>query len=191
MILESLESGSGYEIIYADPPWSYFGDPNKDQAAGKHYNLMSLEEICALPVMNIAAKRCALFLWATGPRLHFAMEALLSWGFHFRGVAFVWVKTRKDGTPIGGQGVRPTFTKSMDEFVLVGSTNKTGRTFPLLTEKMHQNVFEPRPDGVHSRKPEEVRRRIVDLLGPRKRIELFARGPSPDGWDSWGNEASK
>jgi hypothetical protein len=65
-----------YEVIYADPPWHYYGDPKKDQAAGKHYDLMSTADIASLPVRSITAPSAALFLWATGPRLPEAIEVM-------------------------------------------------------------------------------------------------------------------
>lgn len=179
---------SKYEVLLIDVPWPYSGDPNKDQAAAKHYNLMTMEEICALPVKSLTAKRAAVFVWATGPKLHLAVEAMRAWGFHYRGIAYIWIKTTKAGKIITGQGVRPTFNKQMAELVLVGSTNRTGRAFPLLTEKQSQYVFAARPGGIHSRKPPEVRDRIVELLGDRPRIELFSR-ESVAGWDRWGNQA--
>ncbi len=174
-----------YDVIYADPPWQYYGDPDKDQAAGKHYPLLSREAIAALPVAALAAPRAALFLWATGPKLPDALAVMEAWGFHFRGIAYVWVKTRADGGIIAGQGVRPTFVKPTTEIVLVGSTCTRGRPLPLLSEAQGQVVLAPR--GRHSEKPDLVRRRIVELLGDRPRIELFARERVP-GWDAWGND---
>ena len=73
----------GYEIIYSDPPWAYFGDPDKPQAAGKHYSLMPTEEIISLPVKSFCAKNAVLFLWATGPKLPEALKVMAGWGFHF------------------------------------------------------------------------------------------------------------
>lgn len=176
-----------YQVIYADPPWHYYGDPNKDQAAGKHYSLMSNAEIGALPVASITAPHAALFLWATGPRLPEAIEVMKAWGFHYRGVAYLWVKTAKsDGHIISGQGVRPTFTKPTTEFLLVGSTSRRGRPLKLLTEAQGQVVLAPR--GRHSEKPAVFRERIIALVGDVRRIELFARHRVP-GWDAWGDEA--
>jgi N6-adenosine-specific RNA methylase IME4 len=188
-----------YDIVLADPPWTYYGDPDKMAAAGKHYDLMTPTELKALPVGDLMSKKSALFLWATSPRLDLAIDTLRDWGLHYRGVAYVWVKTRKDGTPIGAQGVMPTFTKPTVEFVLVGTTVKRGRPFPIHDLKQAQTVFveetdafDPQPvlapRGEHSSKPSEVRRRIETLCGPRPRIELFARGEVP-GWDVWGEEA--
>ena len=176
-----------YSVILADPPWAYYGSPDKDQAAGKHYALMPNAEIAALPVRSITAPKAACFMWATGPKLPEAIDVMRAWGFHYRGVAYVWVKTNAAGKIISGQGVRPTFVKPTTEFVLVGSTCKTGRPLPLLTEAQGQVVLAARPGNKHSSKPTEIRQRIEQLLGDVPRIELFAR-ERVAGWDAWGNE---
>ena len=178
-----------FDIVYADPPWPMYGDPNKNAAAGKHYNLMTMDEIEALPIKSLfRGKNGAVFLWATCPRIDLAMQAILGWGLHYRGVAFVWAKTRKDGGLIGAQGVPPTATKPTTELCLLATTNKRGRPFPLLSAKVQQMVLAPR--GRHSQKPPAVRDRIVDLYGDRPRIELFARETTV-GWDTWGNEVGQ
>jgi len=176
-----------YQVVLADPPWAYYGDSNKNQAAGKHYSLMATKDISALPVRDLVEKRAACFMWATGPRLPEAIDVMRAWGFHYRGIAYVWVKTSAAGKIISGQGVRPTFVKPTTELVLVGSTCKTGRPLPLLTEGQGQVVLAPRPGNRHSAKPPEIRQRIVELLGDVTRIELFARDRI-EGWDAWGNE---
>jgi N6-adenosine-specific RNA methylase IME4 len=182
-----FHAGAGpYDIVLCDIPWMYFGDANKNAAAGKHYRLMETEQVHALPVREIMSKRSVVFLWATGPKLDAAIDVIRAWDLHYRGVSYVWVKTRKDGTPIGAQGVMPTFTKPTTEFVLAATTNKRGRPFPILDLKQPQVVFAPR--GRHSEKPPQVRERIESLCGERPRIELFARGRVP-GWDVWGDEA--
>jgi N6-adenosine-specific RNA methylase IME4 len=173
-----------FEIVYADPPWSYYGSPIKDAAAAKHYPLMSQEALSKLPVREIMAKRAALFLWATGPRLHLAIELLRTWELHFRGVLYVWIKTNRRGEIIRGQGVVPTFTKPTSEFVLAATTTPTGRPFPLLDLAQAQVVLHPRSD--HSRKPTIFRTMIEELCGDRSRIELFAR-ESAHGWITWGS----
>lgn len=177
----------GYRVVLADPPWLYYGNPNKPQAAGKHYGMMSTLDIMALPIANCVERPAALFMWATGPKLPDALEVMRAWGFHYRGIAYVWVKTSQDGRIISGQGTRPTFVKPTTELVLVGSTCKTGRPLPLLTEAQGQVVLAPRPGNKHSAKPAVFRERIVELLGDVPRIELFARERVP-GWDAWGNE---
>ena len=88
-----------YSIIYADPPWQY--QRNKVQgAAENHYPTMGIDELCALPVADLAAPDSALFLWATFPQLPEALRLIKAWGFQYKSVAFVWLK--KTGRPIVG-----------------------------------------------------------------------------------------
>ncbi len=188
MTLKPLALLAGkYDIAYGDPPWPHYGDPNKDAAAGKHYDLMTIAEIHALPVRALFKREGAAFIWATCPRLDLAVDAIRAWGLYYRGVAFVWVKTRKDGQPIGAQGIPPTGTKPTTELCLLATTCKRGRPFKLLSAKVSQTIFAPRSGG-HSSKPPETRDRIVELYGDRPRLELFAR-TAVDGWDRWGNQA--
>jgi len=188
-----------YKIIYVDPPWHYFGATDKDQAAGKHYNTMTHEELVALPVRQLIEDPGVVFMWATGPKLGEAIDLMRAWGFHYRCIGYVWIKTTKEGKVIEGQGIRPSFVKQMDEvvlvgstepvtdeFVIIGSTEPRGRTLKILTESQAQNIFAPR--GEHSEKPEEARWRIEELFGDIPRLELFARCQYP-GWDVWGLEA--
>jgi N6-adenosine-specific RNA methylase IME4 len=177
-----------YDVVYADPPWFYYGSQVKDAAAAKHYPLMQQEELAQLPVRAIMNKRAVLFLWSTGPRLNFAIDLIRAWGLHYRGVAYVWVKTNGRGEPIRGQGIPPTFTKPTTEFVLAATTMPTGRPFSILDLGQGQVIMERR--GRHSHKPAVFRERIEELCGRRPRIELFARD-SAHGWDVWGAEAGK
>jgi len=177
-----------YSVIIADPPWSYYGDPNKDQAAGKHYSCMTVSEMLELewPLANPSV----LFVWATGPKLDAAFELGTGLNLHYRGVAFVWVKSRRlpDGRlePIGAQGVRPSVIKPTTEFVLVFSTKSSGRPLPLFSEKVRQVVMAER--GAHSAKPRDVQDRIAELYGADvPKLEMFARQRYP-GWDAWGNQ---
>lgn len=92
-----------YEIIYADCPWTFFNWSNKEKETrgirwgrkmGRaHYDCISTKELCSLPVKEVCAKDCVLFLWATYPKLPDAIEVLNAWGFEFKTVAFTWVKT--------------------------------------------------------------------------------------------------
>lgn len=186
-VLPPLPAGP-YDIVYADPPWYYYGSQLKDAAAAKHYPLMSQEDLATLPVRDMMSKRAALFLWATCPRLNFAIELIERWGLHYRGVAYVWVKTNAKGAIISGQGVPPTFTKPTTELVLAATTAPSGRPFPLRDLAQGQVVLAQRAE--HSRKPAVFRERIEALCGKRPRIELFAR-ECVRGWDSWGAEAGK
>ena len=85
-----------YQIIYADPPWHYryrFGSG----IAENHYPTMSIDELKALPVKELADKDCALFLWITCPMLNKAWEVIEAWGFTYKTVAFTWVKVNAAG----------------------------------------------------------------------------------------------
>lgn len=177
---------ASYQVVYADPPWLYYGAEDKMAAAGKHYVLMDDEALKAMPVRRKCADKAVVFMWATCPRLDAAIDLLRAWGLHFRGVPFVWVKTRSDGTPVGAQGVRPSIVKPLVELVVAGSTEAKGRPLPLLDEAVQQTVFSSRGD--HSAKPVEVRARIERLYGPVRRLEMFARGAPAEGWDRFGNQ---
>lgn len=174
-----------YPVVLADPPWSYTGQQDKWGAAAKFYNLMDDEDIYQLPVGPLLANPGVLFLWATGPKLHIAIEAIKAWGLHYRGIAFVWVKTTKAGVPIAAQGVRPSIVKPLTEFVLAASHKAEGRPLPLADESVIQTIFSPK--GEHSAKPIEVHERIERLYPDLTKIELFAR-QRYGGWDAWGDE---
>ena len=170
-----------FDLIYCDPPWKYHSDTTGTNIASKHYKLMSQLDLKVLPVKSILSKKAAVFMWATGPRLDYAIEVLKAWGLHYRGVAFVWVKTRKsDNGIISGQGVPPTFTKPTTEFVLLGTTKKTGRMIPLQKFNTPQVILSPR-EG-HSVKPEIFRKEIEQTLKPPyTKLEMFARKQT-SGW---------
>jgi len=174
-----------YDVILADPPWSYYGQQDKWGAAAKFYDLMPDGDIASLPVSRLAKRESVLFLWATCPRLDVAIDTMRAWGFTFRGVAFVWVKTTKDGRPIGARGVRPSIVKPTTEIVLAGSMTTKGRPMPIASEAVRQVVLAP--VGRHSAKPTAVAERIEELYPSAKRVELFAR-ERRNGWDAWGNE---
>lgn len=180
--------GDDFQIVYADPPWWHYGNPNKNAAAGKHYRLMKDQEIIDLDIRSIMAFRSVLFCWVTCPRAFYQMSVISKTGLCYRGISHVWVKARKDGGIIHGQGVRPTFTKPTTELLTVWTTHRTGRTSKLLTEKQPQVILAPR--GKHSEKPDIFRDSIVELLGDLRRIELFARKRVP-GWEAWGEELDK
>jgi N6-adenosine-specific RNA methylase IME4 len=175
-----------YDVVLLDPPWFYYGQQDKMGAAAKFYPLMTDEQLMALPVASILNKKAVVFMWATAPRLDFAVDLLRHWGLTYRGVAFTWVKTRQDGvTPIGAQGVRPSVVKPTTEFVLVASNVSKGRPLPIADESVRHVVLAPKQE--HSRKPDEVHESIDRLYPDARKIELFARREVV-GWDVWGNE---
>jgi len=173
-----------FTIIYADLPWPYRdkGAAGK-RGASQHYNTIELVDLINFPIEKIAARNCALFLWAVDPMLPEAMAVLKAWGFQFKRVAFVWVKTTIDGKKYKmGLG---RYTRSNAEFVLLGLRGHV----KVVNHSVSQIVAES-PRG-HSVKPDEVRNRIVKLLGQVSRIEIFARGDKkylPKGWQYWGDE---
>lgn len=177
-----------YDVILADPPWSYHGQQAKWGAAAKFYSTMSDEELMAMKVRAMLNPRGVLFCWATAPRLDFAIRLVGEWGLCYRGVAFVWVKTTKAGVPIGARGVRPSIVKPTTEFVIAASRVEKGRPMPLADESVAQVVLAPVAE--HSRKPDEVNARIERLYPDARRLELFARRERA-GWDVWGNETRK
>lgn len=184
-----MRPDTGYQIIYADFPWPYtsFG------TARLPYDKMEESEIAHFDWSRwVNPRGCVVFSWATCPRLDTALRVGETWkqqhGLHYQGVAFVWIKTRLDGVPIGASGPRPRLVKPLAEFVLAYSTHPKKRVFPLQSESVSQYVFAPKArKHDHSKKPHEVRNRIVQLLGPLPRVELFAR-ERVDGWDAWGDQ---
>jgi N6-adenosine-specific RNA methylase IME4 len=82
-----------YNIIYADPPWSYNGNM-MNSSVTDHYSVMNINDICNLPVKNIADDNCILFMWVTLPKLNEFMNVINSWGFEYKTTAFVWCKKK-------------------------------------------------------------------------------------------------
>jgi N6-adenosine-specific RNA methylase IME4 len=177
-----------YDVILADPPWAYYGQQDKWGAAAKFYATAPDEAIVRLPIPDLLDERGVLFLWATSPRLDVAMACLAEWKLHFRGIAFVWVKARKDGGPIGAQGVRPSIVKPTAEYVLAASRVARGRPMKLGDEGVPNVILAPK--RAHSQKPDEVTACIERLYPDARRLELFARTERP-GWDAWGDEVGK
>lgn len=170
-----------YNIIYADPPWAYkvWSKKGMGRSAENHYPTMTVKDIKALPVAELADKDCALFLWITFPMLQEAWGVLEAWGFTYKSVAFVWIKqNRKAPTLFWGMG---HWTRANAELCVIATKGKPKRQ----SKGVHQVIISPVEE--HSKKPDEVRKRIVELMGDLPRIELFARQITP-GWDVWGNE---
>ena len=167
-----------YKIIYADPPWRY-ARSKVQGAAEKHYPTMSIEELCALPVKEIADKDCILFLWATFPQLKEALQLIKAWGFTYKTCGFNWIKkNRKADSWFMGLGY---WTRSNSEICLLGTKGHPSRVSRSISQICDARIM------AHSKKPDEIRERIVELCGNLPRIELFARERC-EGWVSIGNE---
>lgn len=182
MTVDIFDTDKKYNIIYADPPWQYNawrGDTEKGRTADSHYPCMKKQEIQALPVPSICADDCVLLLWVTFPCLEEGLELIKKWGFTYKTCGFTWVKRNKVADSwFVGMG---HWTRANAEICLLATKGKPKR----VSKSVHQ-ICDARIRA-HSQKPDEVRDRIVDLMGDLPRIELFAR-QQHSGWDCWGNE---
>ena len=178
-----------YDIIYADPAWSYYNDSTakKDCTTVKGmrrppYPVMSTESIKELKVSEIAAENAILFIWTTDYHLEKCMQVIKAWGFEYKTVGFVWAKKTKKGTPVCFMGAYTM--KSGTELCLLATKGKDAHK---LVKKHNIKSLIESERMEHSKKPNEVRTRIVELVGDIPRVELFAR-QKVEGWDAWGNE---
>jgi len=177
-IIDIKNPDKKYNIVYADPPWQYWESGNKNQSL--HYTTMTIDEICNLPIKNIIADDCILFLWVTYPILKEAFKVIESWGFEYSTAGFVWVKKNKiSDSPFVGCG---SWTRANSELCLIATKGKIQRLDASVSQIIEAPVEE------HSKKPDIARELIEKLVGKLPRVELFCRHPA-DGWDVWGNEA--
>ena len=197
-----------YDIIYADPPWDYsYVGKNFDRnftknkhgfapviSAKDHYNTMSNKNIMDLPIRNITAKNCLLFIWITSPLLDIGLGVLKAWDFEYKTKGFTWNK----------KTLMPGFyTMSQIEDCYVGKKGaipkprgiRNSRQFYETVEEIPHYYYEEKR-SLHSRKPDEFRKRIEQMFPEQKKIELFARKENGlfedtrfENWDIWGKEA--
>jgi N6-adenosine-specific RNA methylase IME4 len=168
-------TGRRYPILYADPPWRYEHVPFKPSSLCENfYPTMTLEDICRLPVADLATPDAVLFLWAPSPLLFQASSALTAWGFSYR-TNFVWVKDRP------GLGF---WARQQHELLLVATLGDPPTPSP---RSVPASVISA-PRREHSRKPDEAYALIEGMYPDFPRIELFARHARP-GWARWGNQA--
>lgn len=141
---------------------------------------MIKEDIEALPINEISDKDSVLFLWVTAPCLEQGLELVKKWGFKYKTIGFNWVKqNKKSDSLFWGMGY---YTRANAEICILATK---GKTLPRISRRVHQVVLSHVEE--HSKKPNEVRKRIIELFGDLPRIELFARQYA-DGWDCWGDE---
>lgn len=181
MKIDIYNTDKKYNIIYADPPWQY-KDKKCNGNCSDHYDTMSVDDICRLPINRISEKNCVLFLWTTYPMLKEVLNVIKSWGFEYKTIGFQWLKLNKSGNGLFfGLG---RWTRGNTEPCLIAVK---GKPYKLVKSKKVFQVIQS-PVEEHSVKPPVVRDKIIELLGDLPRIELFARR-SADGWDRWGKEA--
>jgi N6-adenosine-specific RNA methylase IME4 len=161
-----------YRVIYADPPWQYRSPrPQYAGATRYHYPTLSLQELCNLPVRDLAEDNAVLFLWTTSGMLFDCAPVIDAWSFSYKS-SFVWDK----GRPNWGY-----YNDVRHELLLVCTR---GSCRPDI-DKLLPSVVSLKPRA-HSEKPEEFRA-IIDKLYPwGRRIELFAR-KRVGNWEAWGN----
>ena len=174
----SLVGLSGFRCIVADPPWeirklTHKARPNQ---VGMDYATMTLDEIKALPVGEIAADDCWMFMWTIQKYLFESKSVLEAWGFNHLCTG-TWEKTygRSAGMPLYG------FRWNV-EFYLVGYRNKP----PLWPKRKLMPLAFAAPNVRHSSKPEAFQD-MVETVSPGPYLELFARRPRLN-WTVWGNE---
>lgn len=184
---------NGYGMIEADPAWawvSFSGKASAPTSTGVDpYPSMTIEEICALPVADLAAKDCLLHMWTIGSLLDRAIEVGRAWGFDYKTDGLVWVKTGKHN-----ENVRPIsmgkWVRKQVEYGLIFSRGKPSRTDAAVRQLLETGdnvIYAPKRE--HSRKPDERYERFERLAsGPY--VELFGRTARP-GWQTWGNEAGR
>jgi N6-adenosine-specific RNA methylase IME4 len=175
-----------FATILADPPWQFTNRTGKIAPEYKkltRYDTMTLDEICALPVGEIARERAHLYLWVPNALLPWGLQALAAWGFTYKS-NLIWHKIRKDGGP-DGRGVGFYF-RNVTEIVLFGVRGRNIRT--LKAGRSQVNFMATRKQE-HSRKPNE-QYGIIESCSAGPYLELFARGRR-DGWTSWGAQADE
>jgi N6-adenosine-specific RNA methylase IME4 len=170
-----------YDFIMADPAWHYrlYSKAGEAKSPQAHYETMSIEDIKAQPVLDLASTDCVLWLWAVNPMLPQAIAVMAAWGFEFK-TAGTWLKTTVHGKIAFGTGY---VLRSSNEPFLIGTRGKPK------TSKSVRSGF----TGLareHSRKPEEAYRAAELLMPSARRLELYSRTNRP-GWDHFGNEAGK
>lgn len=176
-------AGKKFGVIYADPPWSFnvYSGKGKQRSADRQYDTMSLDDIKALPVADLAADDCALMMWAVLPELPGALEVIKAWGFTYKTVGFTWIKENRSGNGLfWGMGY---WTRANAEVCLLATRGAPKRQ----AMDVHQVIMSPVSE--HSRKPDEAQVRIERLL-PGPYLELYGRRPTP-GWTVWGNQISR
>jgi N6-adenosine-specific RNA methylase IME4 len=184
-ILESLAERQ-FKTILADPPWQFQNKTGK--VAPEHrrlsrYATMTLDEICSLPVANLAAPVAHLYLWCPNALLPDGLRVMAAWGFTYK-ANIVWHKVRNDGGS-DGRGVGFYF-RNVTELILFGTRGKNART--LAPGRRQVNYLASRKRE-HSRKPDE-QYALIESCSPGPYLELFSRGVRP-GWVAWGDQAEE
>jgi len=179
-----------YKIIYADPPWSFNNKNtggNMLSGANAHYNTMSVDDICNLPISSIADDDSVLFMWWVASQPREAIRVAESWGFTVKTMSgFNWVKLTKNEKLHFGMGF---WTRAGSELCLIATKGKpkriNGGIRSVEITELDETIFAV--NEKHSKKPQIFRDRIVELMGDVPRVELFAR-ENIEGWSVFGDQ---
>ena len=174
--IDILNTTEKFRVIYADPAWSYNDKQETPMLGGasKHYNTMSVSEICSLPVKDISEKDAILFLWVTSPLLEDAFTVIKSWGFKYK-TSFVWDKIKHN---------MGHYNSVRHEFLLIATK---GSCVPD-NKKLYDSVQSIERNDNHSEKPIEFLDIIDDLYLYGNKLEMFCRNIKKQNWYGWGNE---
>jgi N6-adenosine-specific RNA methylase IME4 len=186
-----------YGVIYADPPWKFgtYSDKGLGRSAEAWYDCMSLDDIKAMNVAELAAPDCVLLMWVTDPFLRLSFDVIDAWGFTYKTVGFYWAKRTRELTLEDAPGTDLKQAKIIESWPIgTGYWTRANPEQCLLATRGHPKRLDngvPKlivaPRREHSRKPDEAYERIERLCtGPY--MELFARQRRP-GWDCLGLEA--
>lgn len=167
-----VAAGQKFGCIYADPPWLY-GNQGTRAATKNHYKGLTVPELCALPIGELAADASHLHLWTTNGFLRDAFTLFDAWGFEFKS-SFIWAKTQM------GLG---NYWRNSHEFLFTAVRGDSKR----FNDKSLKSWLEV-PRGEHSAKPEQARD-FIQRASPGPYLELFARRPT-HGWSYWGHGVS-
>ncbi|SCX89253.1 MT-A70 family methyltransferase [Paracoccus tibetensis] len=177
----ALRPFGGFDLIMADPPWSY--EMRTEKGEGKSpqskYACMSIDEIRELPVSALAAKDSLLWLWGLNTMLPQALSVIQAWGFEYK-TGGHWVKMTKNGKLNMGTGY---LLRGAGEPFLIAT-----RGAPKTTKGVRSVIVGQIRE--HSRKPEEAFAAAEKLMPHARRIEVFSRQKRA-GWSNWGNETEK
>lgn len=169
-----ISTATRYPVLYADPPWRYEHAESESRAIENQYPTMALDEICALPVADLATPDAILFLWATSPKLAESMQVINAWGFNYRTCA-VWDKQHI------GMGY---YFRQQHELLLVATKGSIPAPPPY---SRPASIYSERR-GKHSAKPSRFAEWIETMYPELNKIELFCREPR-GGWSVWGNQS--
>lgn len=168
----------GWEVILSDPAWAFASNSadKPGRNARKHYQTMTVREICDMPVRAIAAPAAILLMWVTVPHAHRAAEVIEAWGFKPKSQV-VWVKSRI---------ATGYWARNRHELLHIATRGR----FPCPSPALFPDSVISAPTRQHSRKPDEVRAILDARFTGQRKLEMFARTSAP-GWTAWGNDTER